>query len=286
MKDNIGQKIDEYIRNMPSLPISVTKILEVCSNPQVSPADLNRVISLDPVLVGRVLKLINSAYYGLSHKITNLVRAIIMLGINTVKNLALSSTVMGSFVANKATNGIDIEGFWRHSLCVGVIARLLAEKRKIDRKMRDVYFHAGLLHDIGKIPLNAMLKKRYYRIVAAADQDKISLYLAEERALKLDHCAAGAAIVRAWKLDGAVGDAIIYHHNYADYSGPYSDILYSVIVANRIATMERIGFSGDKYPENIEKNLWETLKLDEEFFHEIEDAVKNEIAKAESFLRI
>ena len=111
MADNFSKKIDEYIRNMPSLPTSVTKVLEVCNNPQTSPADLNHVISLDPVLVARVLKLINSAYYGLSQQVTSLVRAIIMIGINTVKNLALSSSVVGNLSKSKISTGLDMEGF-------------------------------------------------------------------------------------------------------------------------------------------------------------------------------
>ncbi|MCL2879605.1 MAG: HDOD domain-containing protein, partial [Treponema sp.] len=152
---DLNGRIEEYIGNMPSLPTTVAKVLEVCNNPHTSPADLNHVISLDPVLVGRVLKLINSAYYGLGQHVTNLVRAIIMLGLNTVKNLALSSAVMGNLKTGKNSQGLDMEGFWRHSLCVGVAAKMLAKQRGIESKQREEYFTAGLLHDIGKIPLNS-----------------------------------------------------------------------------------------------------------------------------------
>ncbi|MDR0496536.1 MAG: HDOD domain-containing protein, partial [Treponema sp.] len=93
MEANLEKSLKDFIKNMPSLPTSVTKVMEICNNPQTSPADLNQVISLDPVLMGRVLKLINSAYYGLGQQVKSLARAIIMLGMNTVKNLALSSAV-------------------------------------------------------------------------------------------------------------------------------------------------------------------------------------------------
>ena len=286
MKDDVDKKIYEYIKNMPSLPTSVVKVLEVCNNPQVSPADLNHVISLDPVLVGRVLKLINSAYYGLGQQVTNLVRAIIMLGINTVKNLALSSAIMGNFTANKNVQGLDMEGFWRHSLCVGVSSKLMAAKRGIDIKLREEYFTAGLLHDIGKIPLNAVLKKEYMLTLSTADRDRISLCQAEERTLGLDHCNAGAAIVKAWKLEGAVGDSITNHHNYSEYSGTHDDVLYSVIAANRFASIWDIGFSGDRHPEKISGFVWDRLGVRQESFNEIENTVKNEIEKAEIFLKI
>jgi len=286
MKDDISKKINEYIKKMPSLPTSVTKVLEVCSNPQVSPADLNHVISLDPVLVGRVLKLINSAYYGLGQPVTNLVRAIIMLGINTVKNLALSTAIMGNFTSNRNFQGLNMEGFWRHSLCVGVSSKLLAAKRGIDVKLREEYFTAGLLHDIGKIPLNAVLHKEYMLTLSEADRDRTSLNLAEDHTLGMDHCAAGAAIVKAWKLDGAVGDAIIYHHNYSDYKGAYDDILYSVVAANRFASIGDIGFSGDRHPDPIDRAVWRKLEISQDFFLEIESTVKEEIEKAKIFLRI
>jgi putative nucleotidyltransferase with HDIG domain len=284
--DRLNERIDEYIRNMPSLPTTVAKVLEVCNNPQTSPADLNHVISLDPVLVGRVLKLINSAYYGLGQQVTNLVRAIIMLGINTVKNLALSTAVMGNLSTRKDHQGLNMEGFWRHSLCVGVSAKILAKQRGIDAKQQEEYFTAGLLHDIGKIPLNAVLSKEYMLTVSAADRERISLFRAEEKTLGMNHSAAGAMIVKAWRLEGAVGDAIAYHHNYLEYSGPHGDILFSIAAANRFASIMEIGFSGDRYPEKTDNRIWEILGLDRDVFERIETTVNEEIEKAKIFLRL
>jgi putative nucleotidyltransferase with HDIG domain len=282
----LDKKIDEYIKTMPSLPTSVAKVLEICNNPQTSPADLNHVISLDPVLVGRVLKLINSAYYGLGSQVTNLVRAIIMLGINTVKNLALSTAVMGNISTEKDPLGLNMEGFWRHSLCVGVSAKLLARKRGIDPKLSEEYFTAGFLHDIGKIPLNAVLSKDYMITLSSADRDRVPLYRGEANTLGMDHCAAGASIVKAWKLEGAIGDAVTRHHHYADYSGGHGDVLYSVIAANHFASMREIGFAGDRRPEKIGKDIWEALGITQEAFDDIEPVVNGEIEKARIFLKI
>jgi putative nucleotidyltransferase with HDIG domain len=284
--DRLNERIDEYIRNMPSLPTTVAKVLEVCNNPQTSPADLNHVISLDPVLVGRVLKLINSAYYGLGQQVTNLVRAIIMLGINTVKNLALSTAVMGNLSSKKDLQGLNMEGFWRHSLCVGVAAKILAKRRGVDAKQMEEYFTAGLLHDIGKIPLNAVLSKEYMLTVSVADRERISLFRAEEKNLGMTHNAAGALIVKAWRLEGAVGEVIIHHHNYLDYTGPHQDILLSIVAANRFASIMEIGFSGDRYPEKTGDLVWETLGVSRDVFDGIEATVNEEIEKAKIFLRL
>ena len=286
MEIDLDKRLRDYIKTMPSLPTSVTKVLEICNNPQTSPADLNHVISLDPVLVGRVLKLINSAYYGLGQPVTSLARAIIMLGINTVKNLALSTAIMGQFSSKKNSHGLDMEGFWRHSLCVGVSAKLLARKRGIDAKLTEEYFTAGLLHDIGKIPLNAVLSRKYMLTVSAADRERQSLFQAEQSGLGLNHCTAGAMISDAWKLEGAVGDVIVYHHDYTGYSGNNSDILFSVIAANRFATVSGMGFAGDRHPEKIDPLIWEALNVSWEVFDGIEEITNSEIEKAEIFLKI
>ena len=286
MDADLDKKLKDYIKTMPSLPTSVTKVLEICNNPHTSPADLNHVISLDPVLVGRVLKLLNSAYYGLGQPITNLVRAIIMLGINTVKNLALSTTVMGHLSTKKKLPGLDMEGFWRHSLCVGVSAKLLAKKRGIDSKLIEEYFTAGLLHDIGKIPLNGVLSNEYMLTIATADRERIPLSLAEKDTLGLNHCESGAMVAEAWKLDGAIGDTIVYHHNFNGYSGEYADVLYTVAAANRFSSYMDLGFSGDRHPEPLPANIWEALNVSSDVFDEIEDNVNKEIEKAEVFLKI
>jgi len=286
MDERLEKKLKEYIKTIPSLPTSVTKVLEICNNPNTSPADLNHVISLDPVLVGRVLKLINSAYYGLGQPVTNLARAIIMLGINTVKNLALSSAVMGHLSGKKASSGLDMEGFWRHSLCVGVSAKLLAKNRGMDPKMAEEYFTAGLLHDLGKIPLNAVLEKDYMLTVGEADRNRKSLFLTEESSLGINHCSVGAMICEAWKLEGAVKDAILYHHTSDEYSGEYKDILYSVAASNRFAAIAEIGFSGERIPDILSPKVWETLNVTQEAFDEIEENVFQEIEKAAVFLKI
>jgi putative nucleotidyltransferase with HDIG domain len=286
MDSDCGEKINDYIKKMPSLPTSVTKVLEICNNPQTSAADLNHVISLDPVLIGRVLKLINSAYYGMNQPVTNLVRAIIMLGINTVKNMALSSTMVENLMSKRAPRGLDMEGFWRHSLCVGVAAKLLAKRRGIDRKILEEYFTAGLLHDIGKIPLNAVLSEDYVLTLKAADRGRVSLYREEERSLPRDHCAAGAEIVKAWKLEGPLGDAIVYHHRYGEYQGGHGDVLYSVMAANYFAWLYGIGFAGDCHPDSVDTTVWDALGVSPDVLEEIEPLVNGEIEKAKIFLKL
>jgi HD-like signal output (HDOD) protein len=162
----------------------------------------------------------------------------------------------------------------------------LAKTRKIEPKLTEEYFTAGLLHDIGKIPLNAVLSKEYMLTVSVADKKREPLFQAEESTMGMNHCTSGAMISSAWKLEGAVGDVIVHHHDYSMYSGDYKDVLYSVVAANWFASFSGMGFSGNRYPVKIEPLVWETLNISKEVFDEIEKTVYTEIEKAEVFLKI
>ncbi len=278
--------IQLYINKMPSLPTSVTKIMEICNDPKTSPADLNRVISLDPVLMGKVMKLINSAYYGLSQEITSLVRAIIMLGINTVKNLALSTAVLGSLGKADNFQAINMDGFWRHSLCVGVTSKMIANKRRVDSKLLEEYFIAGLLHDIGKIPLNNRLPEDYVIAMSESDRNHSPLYEAEHTALGFNHSLVGNIIAKTWKLDAAVTDVITFHHYPDKYSGIHRDKVYTVALANYFANYFELGYSGDRYPEKLPAHIFQELSITMEYLEEIEEVVQNEIEKARIFLQL
>lgn len=282
----IKKNIDEYINEMPSLPISVQKVMEICGKMQVNPSELNNVISLDPVLTGSLLKLINSAYYGLSWHITSLVRAVIMLGINTVKNLALSTAVLATLPKNKDHSGLNMEGFWRHCLCVGVTAKLLAKKQGVEAEFVEEYFTAGLLHDIGKIPLSAVLSADYLEAVTDAGSEQKSLYNTENSRFNINHCITGEMIVNAWKLNGPIADIITYHHNVTGYSGKNSGILHNIAIANYLSSIYEVGFSGDINPEKPDNKIWEASGVKQDIFKELKDKVETEIKKAEIFLHI
>lgn len=285
-KTDIHKKIASFINEMPSLPISAGKVLEICDNVNVSPMDLNRIISLDPVLTGRLLKLINSAYYGLNSRVTTLVKAITMLGVNTVKNLALSTAILGVLNKNKSFSGFDVEGYWRHCLCVGVTTKLLAAVQDVDPRYHQEYFTAGLLHDIGKIPLNAVLAEDYTRVIAAADIQRGKLRDVEYNSLGIDHCDTGAMIAAAWKLYSPISDVISYHHKIGEYKGEYINILYNTAVADYFSNLYEVGFAGNRNPAKPPDSVWQTIGLGDDTFESLKDKVLLEIEKAKIFLKI
>jgi putative nucleotidyltransferase with HDIG domain len=285
-RENVLYVMKSYIEKMPSLPTTVAKILQICNDPKTSPTDLNKLISLDPVLMGKVMKLINSAYYGLSQKITSLVRAIIMLGINTVKNLSLSTAVLASLGKKTDFQALNMEGFWKHSICVGSTAKLIAKKRNIDPKLLEEYFIAGLLHDIGKIPLNNRLSKNFIEALSEAERSRHPLYFAEQHVLNVDHAEIGRLIVENWKLSKDIVDVVFYHHNLTEYQGENLDILYTVAISNYFANVSELGFSGDRFPEKVHDDVFNYLNIGWQYLEDIEDDIKKEIEKAQIFLEV
>jgi putative nucleotidyltransferase with HDIG domain len=285
-KEKAKRIIENYISRMPSMPTTVAKVLKICNDPQTSPADLNQVISLDPVLMGKVMRLINSAYYSLPNQITSLVRAIIMLGLNTVKNLALSTAVLGGLGRGSDFQALNMEGFWRHSICVGVMAKLIAKHRRVDVKLRDEYFIAGLLHDLGKIPLNNRFADLYVEAIAVTDREQLPLYRAEEKVMGLNHEEAGKLIVESWKLGRDIVDVVSFHHNQESYAGDNRELVSTINVANYFANAYEIGFSGDRYPEQLPAATMEELGIDWDYLEGLEDSVNAEIEKAQIFLQV
>jgi HD-like signal output (HDOD) protein len=286
MENKYLVRLNRYIDSMPSLSITVSKILEVTKNPQVTAKDLNKVISLDPVLVGKVLKLVNSAYYGLSNKVTSLVTAIIMLGINTIKNLALSTAVLGNMRKGSSFKTLNVDGFWRHSIGVGATSKLIATKIGIPANRTEEYFIGGLLHDIGKIPLNVIFEEEYLRAIQQADMHKSQLIEMEKELIGITHCEVGKMIGEKWRLTDETYECILYHHDPNMASEKNFKLVSSVYIANIYCNLNEVGFSGNRYTKKIEDYLLSSVGVTEEYLDEIFESISAEIEKASVFLQV
>ena len=285
-QNDLSGKIKNNIKEIPSLPVSVDKVMEICGKVNVNPSDLNKVISLDPVLTGRILQLINSAYYGLGTQIKSLIKAITMLGINTVKNFVLSTAVMNIMQKKREKNGLNTKEFWQHCLCVGVISKFLAAKQGENVKYLEEYFMAGLLHDIGKIPMNAVLSSDYADLITAAETDHKTLFETENEKLKINHCITGNMIADAWKLDSSIADVIMYHHDALNYRGKNASFVCNAAIANYFSVVNDIGFAGDRKPVKPEKIIWDTIGIKEDVYSDVIEKLYSEIERARVFLNI
>jgi len=281
------QVIRDYIDRMPSLSTTVTKVLEICNQPNTAPNDLNKVISLDPVLTGNVLKLINSAYYSLPNQITSLARAIIMLGINTVKNLALSTAILGSLKSSGELQSLPMDTFWTHCLGVGVTAKAIAVRKKIPISLQEEYFVAGLLHDLGKVAMNNCFGKEYGQSLALAELEQGPLYRAEETILTMSHAMAGRKIAEKWKFSESILQAIAFHHQPLEAKEEQRPMVATVALANIFANICGYGSAGDPFPGILElEDALDLTGMTWRELQELDSTVCDEIEKAKIFLRV
>ncbi len=277
--------INIYISKLPTFSPTVKKVLEICNNPNAPLKDLSKVISMDPVLLGKVLNLVNSAYYGISNEISSIVRAITMLGTNTVKNLVLSTAIMGSILNKKNFKILDMESFWIHSLGVGVTSKLIAREQKNIKNIED-YFVSGMLHDIGKILLNTIFSEEYEHVLKISNIEKRSLVRVEQQHFFIDHALVGKLIASSWNLSQEIIDTISFHHNLFLYKGDHKNIIYTIAFANSLISQLSLGFSGNYKAEKISSEVLTHLNLSKNSIKQILKEVNSEIEKAKIFLKI
>jgi HD-like signal output (HDOD) protein len=281
------KKIQAYIARMPSLSTTVIKVLETCNDPNASAYELKRVISLDPVLTGRVLKLINSAYYALGHAVSSLTRAIILLGVNNVKNLALSFTILDNFRGKRSGRSFSADEFWTHSLGVGVVAKSLAALKEVPPSAREEFFIAGLLHDLGKLPLQSQFPAEYCRVWDCAHRQENQLYQSEIRHLGLDHCAVGQMIATKWRLGLSLVDALSHHHHPDESSEKNRDFVTIVALANQWANAFNIGNAGNQPADHAAVAEFSgKVGVDWAILSNLQETVLGEIDKAKVFLEV
>ncbi|MBN1615238.1 MAG: HDOD domain-containing protein [Deltaproteobacteria bacterium] len=287
-KDNRRQApIERYIAQMPSLSTTVMKVLEVCDDPGSSPNDLSRVISLDPVLVGKVLKLINSAYYSLRSRVTSMTRAIILLGLNTVKNLALSTAILETLSGKRTAGALSTDAFWTHCLCTGVTAKAIAAHRGVPLADREEYFVAGLLHDLGKIPMSRLFPDDYEIVLMLVRAEEIPITAAEERILGIDHRQVGTMIARKWQLNDRISRSLRDHHDSPGFREEDHQLSVVVALANLFANHYGIGSAGDVLaPPDLRESLLDCLGMSWSDLDALHETVLDNIEAAKIFLMV
>lgn len=285
MEYTLDEVLERLERELPSLGPTAAKVQKLGNDINVSPAELTRVIKLDPVLAARVMKLCNSSYCSPAQKIVSLERAVIMLGLNTIKNLALSCAVLQRLREEARPQPFDLEAFWTHSLAVGVAAKLYARARKVDKKTLEDYFLAGLVHDLG-IPVESWFYPEEMEEVLE-QANRMGLIRAEDYALcNLNHCLVGKALAEHWGFTGDLQAVLLQHHD-PEAEGPHADLVLTVCLANMVCKANGVGLAFD--PDRNAPPppaLYERLGLKPAVDDAVAQALPGEIEKAMVFLRV
>jgi HD-like signal output (HDOD) protein len=278
--EDVARLLEE---NMPSLSPTASKVIKLANNINTPPAELTQVIKLDPVLSAKVLKLVNSSYFSLSNHIVSLEKAVILLGLNTIKNLALSAAVLAQMESSGQHRDFDSEAFWKHSLAVGVTAKLIALKRGVEKKVIEDYFISGLLHDLGVLAEFNVFPDVVERLLEAVES--VNLYEAEDLILDgLTHCSIGNLLAQRWSLSEELSSVLLQHHAPWDAEKP-SELVLTVYIANIICKKHGIGLVMGIPPFEIDQRAFDALGITPAVEDEILEVIENEITKAMEFLK-
>ena len=272
---------------VPQIPDVVMALRRELTRPEPDLKTASDLVALDPVLTGQVLKLVNSAYYSLPNQVTSLTRAIIMLGLNTVKNLALSAAILQSVGSKASFQAFSMEDFWAHSITVGVTAKRLASEKRIPISEREEYFVAGLLHDIGKIPLNNRFPEEYTEALQLSKKDQVTLYKTESAVLGINHCIVGRMIAEKWKLNDRMTGSLLHHHHPEQAVGDSRPLIFTVALADTYSNMLEKGVEDAQFRDNpLMVSLVEATGIQWDTLYDLRQTVYDEVEKAKIFLQV
>lgn len=203
------KKIDS-IPDIPTLPNIVIEVNKMLQDHDTSIKNLSKVIEKDQGMVTKILRLVNSTFYGFRSRITNIPHAVIILGFNTIRNAVVSVSIIKTFSGEKTFGGFEITDFWGHSIAVAVTSRYLAEQARLDSP--DDCFVSGLLHDIGKVVLSQYFTELFDGVWKSIKEDGLSFYEAEQKLLPANHAQIGGHLAKKWQFPVSLIDTITHHH--------------------------------------------------------------------------
>ncbi len=275
-------KVLKRISEISTLPHVAMRVMKLANDSDSTTQDLKDAVESDPSLSARVLKCVNSAAYAMRSKITNLQQAISFVGFNQVRNLAITGSVSESFKKEVAVGQYQRSALWQHMISVGICARLIALRCKM-QNFEDAFL-AGLLHDIGIILEDQYVHEPFSVMINALSPDK-PLADSEREYLGFDHTTLGARIAEAWKFPPAVQAAVRFHHMSENYRGDDEKIVYCVEVANLICTLKDISSVGIKLVRFPQAAL-EGLSLQKEDLKVLVSDLDHEFSLYEDIFRI
>ncbi|MEO6094466.1 MAG: HDOD domain-containing protein [Fibrobacteria bacterium] len=282
------QRIIQDLGQIPTMPTIAAKVMQIVNDPHSSAEDVAKFISRDVALTSKVLRLANSAFYGIPRTISSVNSAIVILGFNTIRSLVLSASVLKVFPQKPGlAASFDRKAFWKHSFMVGIASRMVAQiyrkKRLVDM---ETAFSAGLLHDIGKIILEQFSNDDYVPVLKAAKEQRLPLVMVEKSMLGMSHADVSGMLVDKWQMPNELKGPIVHHHSpmedktsqdmacivhYANHlchvkgSGCMDNETYAPLIKDVEAVLG-LGITEESLLEELEKHIQEA----EPFFSLIE----------------
>lgn len=266
----ISQILDD-VKQIPVSSQTIARLLNIINNPTKGIKDLERIIKLDPGLTSRLLQTVNSAYYGVKTKVSDITTAMALLGFNTIKTLAFSIAILDAL-------STDIEGIfsyddlWKHLIYTANLSHLIAiEKRNADPEL---CYICGLLHDIGKLIFAKFMPKDYRLAIALMRTEEVTEMEAEERIFKTNHQEIGYELLLRWNIPEEITIPIKYHHT-PQKATSYENVACIVGIANYSVSKEICASVREVKVLSLDENIWSKVGIDADTIHRLANQVGN-----------
>jgi HD-like signal output (HDOD) protein len=284
---HIRSKI-EQITNLPTLPGIVTRVLHIVGDPSSSSADVAFIVGQDLALSAKILRLANSAFYGVPHTITSIHNAVVILGFKVINTIVLSLTVFDMFPHEKKSSLFNRTAFWRHSTSCGLVCRFLSQRlRSFVLFDAEEAFCAGLLHDIGKVAMEQYLHDDFHRALKHAKQKKIPLYEAEKETLGYTHTDVAQWLTSSWQLPIQLQAPLMYHHDPQNVNvKDHADIVALCHYADHLCYELKLTIDEDYAPPRIVQSAVDKLEISPDDIEALKLSLNDELEKVNAFCDI
>ncbi len=268
MNDSLKNHVQK-ITKLPTLPVIAQEILRLINAEMLSVEKLENIVQNDPAISGKVLSVANSSLFGISSSTKTLSSAIMRIGFNNVKNIALGVSLMSIMKDEKAGNVFDYQRLFNHSVSVGFVARIIAKDLKL--KFMEEMLMDGLLHDLGYLVMNKYFADTYKDVIALLEKGT-PLLDAEMEVLEFTHADIGAWLAEEWKLPGSTLDSIMHHHHPSQTSKNHKRVAV-VHIADYLTTRSVMGPAQIDPQYLLDHSSLDTLGISNDDLADIESRV-------------
>ncbi len=277
--DEIRQEV-QRIREISTLPQVMRRVMEIVVDESSSAQDLGREIAHDQSLTAKVLKIVNSAFYGFYRRISSVSEAVVILGYNEVRSIAMTVSVFDLFGHSRGAGRFDRVKLWEHAIASGTMADII---RQHCCRFEQSAFVAGLLHDVGKVVLDQYFAPEWNRALVQAEEDGRPLVAVEQDRLGITHAEIGYLLSERWNLPPPIGQAILTHHQEPNLatSAPLEGLTY---IANAFVKERGIGFGGDDVVWPVSDEARQVVGLEDGHLPKINTALMKRMSSISAML--
>lgn len=274
------QELIANLGDLPPLPQVASQVLRVSADPDATAEDLRKIIAMDQALTSQILKISNSAMFGMVRGVTTLTQAIMTLGFSTIKSVVIASSAKNLY--HRGTVGLQERLIWEHALVSAIASRAFAKSLRFPRL--EEAFIGGLLHDIGKSVMGVKFPERYAALLRSVYNDGGICLDLELETFGFDHAMVGEALVTQWNLAASLQAAVRWHHDPIQAGGDHRELAAIVALANQMALEERVGIGDPAHLESATHQAMEILGLGPEALAGIKEGIRSVIEQDKSMI--